>query len=64
MVAGLAARLESHPDDPAGWGRLIRSYSVLGDTVRLNEAKAKAQKLFANRPDALRTMQNVIAGGQ
>lgn len=30
MVAGLAARLEADPDDPAGWQRLGRSYFVLG----------------------------------
>ncbi|MDE2148451.1 MAG: c-type cytochrome biogenesis protein CcmI [Gammaproteobacteria bacterium] len=30
MVAGLAARLESHPDDLEGWTMLGRSYVVLG----------------------------------
>ena len=30
MVASLAKRLESEPDDVDGWLRLIRSYVVLG----------------------------------
>jgi cytochrome c-type biogenesis protein CcmH len=64
MVEGLAARLKAQPDDPAGWGRLIRSYTVLGDTEALNAARAQAQKLFKDRPDALRTMQAAIGGGQ
>lgn len=29
MVAGLAARLETAPDDLAGWSQLIRAYAVL-----------------------------------
>jgi cytochrome c-type biogenesis protein CcmH len=64
MVEGLAARLKAQPDDPAGWGRLIRSYTVLGDAEGLNAARAQAQKLFKDRPDALRTMQAAIGGGQ
>ena len=32
MVEGLAARLKVHPDDPAGWVRLVRAYTVLGET--------------------------------
>ncbi len=34
MVDGLAARLEKEPNDPAGWQRLARSYSVLGDSEK------------------------------
>jgi cytochrome c-type biogenesis protein CcmH len=44
MVSGLAARLKSNPNDPAGWLRLIRAYSVLGDTVKAKEALATARK--------------------
>ena len=44
MVAGLAARLKSNPNDPAGWLRLIRAYSVLGDTAKAKEALATARK--------------------
>ncbi len=31
MVDSLAAKLAAHPDDPAGWAMLGRSYAVLGD---------------------------------
>lgn len=34
MVDGLAARLEKEPNDPAGWQRLVRSYSVLGESEK------------------------------
>ena len=40
MVAGLAERLESEPDDVEGWLRLIRSYVVLG---RTDDAAAAAR---------------------
>ncbi|MEP2746510.1 c-type cytochrome biogenesis protein CcmI [Bauldia litoralis] len=43
MVAQLASRLESEPDDAEGWARLVRSYMVLGrpDDARaaLNQAR-------------------------
>lgn len=44
MVAGLAARLQAKPNDPAGWLRLIRAYSVLGETDKAKEALATARK--------------------
>jgi len=44
MVAGLAARLKSNPNDPQGWLRLIRAYSVLGETDKAKEALATARK--------------------
>ncbi|MEQ9691321.1 MAG: tetratricopeptide repeat protein, partial [Bauldia litoralis] len=37
MVAQLASRLESEPDDAEGWARLVRSYMVLG---RPDDARA------------------------
>ena len=45
MVAGLAARLEEHPDDLDGWQRLARSYEVLGETSKAAEARARAETL-------------------
>lgn len=44
MVSGLAARLKANPRDPAGWMRLIRAYSVLGETDKAKEALATARK--------------------
>lgn len=38
MVEGLAQRLKSHPDDAAGWQRLVRAYSVLGETDKARAA--------------------------
>jgi cytochrome c-type biogenesis protein CcmH len=58
MVAKQAADLDAHPNDPEGWARLVRSYGVLGDQVAQAQAFAKAQKLFAGRPDALATIQS------
>lgn len=38
MVSGLAERLRDNPDDPEGWQRLIRSYSVLGREAAARDA--------------------------
>ncbi|HEY1960858.1 MAG TPA: hypothetical protein VGG69_00450 [Rhizomicrobium sp.] len=43
MVASLAARLKAQPNDPAGWQRLIRAYTVLGDTAKARQALANAR---------------------
>lgn len=44
MVAGLAERLKKSPNDPAGWLRLIRAYTVLGETQKAKDALATARK--------------------
>ncbi len=44
MVTGLAARLAKNPNDPAGWLRLIRAWSVLGDKDKAKDALATARK--------------------
>jgi len=64
MVDRLAARLAAQPDDPAGWGRLIRAYAVLGDTVRKNAAEARAEDLFKSRPDALAIVRQAVGSPQ
>jgi cytochrome c-type biogenesis protein CcmH len=51
MVAGLAARLKDNPNDAAGWQRLIRAYSVLGDRAQAQDALATARKTFAQQRD-------------
>ena len=57
MVDRLAARLAVNPDDPEGWGRLVRAYGVLKDEKAQGEALTRARKLFANRPDALAAIE-------
>lgn len=49
MVAGLAERLKSQPDDPQGWVRLVRSYAVLGETEKRDAALADAKRRFAGK---------------
>lgn len=53
MVAGLAARLQTNPNDPEGWQRLVRAYVVLGDTEKAKAALADARKAMAKNPAAL-----------
>ena len=61
MVASLAARLQTNPDDPAGWAQLVRSYGVLGDTKGQDAALARARILFAERPDDLKRIETQAA---
>jgi cytochrome c-type biogenesis protein CcmH len=61
MVSKQAADLDAHPDDPDGWARLVRSYGVLGDGSAQAKALAKAERLFANRPDALAMIRSAAA---
>lgn len=53
MVAGLAARLKTQPDDPEGWQRLLRAYSVLGDSEKAKAALADGRRAMAKNPMAL-----------
>ena len=62
MVAGLAARLAENPDDPAGWERLVRSYRVLGDENKVQEALAQARVQFKGRDDVLGPIEAAGAG--
>jgi cytochrome c-type biogenesis protein CcmH len=48
MVQSLADRLEKSPNDPDGWIKLIRSWSVLGDKEKLKQALDKAMKNFVD----------------
>lgn len=45
MVDGLAQRLQSNPEDIEGWKRLGRSYLVLNEPQRAQEAYARAMAL-------------------
>ncbi|MEL6794612.1 MAG: tetratricopeptide repeat protein, partial [Pseudomonadota bacterium] len=53
MVNRLAERLATEGGSVAEWRRLIRSYSVLGDGAKAQEAMANARAAFANDPAAL-----------
>ncbi len=48
MVAGLAARLDSDPNDPDGWVMLVRSYATLGEHDKARRAAEQANVLFEN----------------
>jgi cytochrome c-type biogenesis protein CcmH len=56
MVEGLAARLQTSPDDPEGWVRLVRSYAVLGEAAKRDAALAEARKRYAADPDLLKAL--------
>ena len=53
MVAGLADRLKTKPDDPEGWVRLVRAYAVLGETAKREAALKEASTRYAKNPDIL-----------
>lgn len=57
MVQRLAERLKQNPDDPEGWARLVRSYTVLGDRAALDAALAQARRQFAGRPADLAAIE-------
>ena len=48
MVAGLAERLQSEPDDIEGWRMLARSYGVLNEPEKAVEAHRKVVTLLPN----------------
>jgi cytochrome c-type biogenesis protein CcmH len=53
MVEGLAARLETQPDDLDGWLRLGRAWMVLGEKPRARAAYERAAALAPQRVDVL-----------
>jgi len=57
MVAGLDARLRDDPNDLAGWVQLIRSYRVLNQTDRAQDAYARAQLAFLHDEEALADLE-------
>ncbi len=59
MVSGLADRLKENPDDIEGWRRLIRSYTVLGDTDKAREAITNARTNFASNTEFLSELENI-----
>ena len=56
MVDRLAARLESKGDDPQGWLRLIRAYTVLQEQDKAKAALAKARESLNGNDAAKRDL--------
>ena len=52
MVAMMAARLKADPIDAPGWVRLMRAYTVLGETEKAKQALTDARKAFPDNKDA------------
>lgn len=61
MVANLAHRLETSPDDPGGWVQLVRAYAVLGDTTKRDAALKTARARYASKPDVLADLTKAAA---
>lgn len=57
MVAGLAARLSSRPDDPSGWERLVQAYVVLGEEEKARSALHRARAAMAAQPKHLAALE-------
>jgi cytochrome c-type biogenesis protein CcmH len=64
MVANLAARLKTAPDDPDGWARLVRAYGVLGDKAAQSQALDGARKALAGHPADLGKVEAEASGGR
>ena len=62
MVERLAARLSENGADLDGWLKLIRSYAVLKETKRAQEAAASARAQFASEPNALERIEALARG--
>ncbi len=61
MVERLAAWLKENGADLDGWLRLIRSYAVLNEPGKAQEAVASARTKFASDPEALKKI-DAMAG--
>ena len=53
MVDGLAARLAANGSDPDGWLRLVRAYTVLGETDKARQALVDARRSMVGNQEAL-----------
>jgi cytochrome c-type biogenesis protein CcmH len=61
MVAGLASRLQTSPDDVDGWVKLIRSRVVLKDIAKAKDDLLVARRALANAPVKLQQLNAVAA---
>ncbi len=51
MVEGLSSKLKESPDNPDGWIRLMRSWSVLNESEAAQAALSDALAAFADKPE-------------
>lgn len=66
MIDGLAQRLKSNGNDPAGWARLVNAYLVLGEKGKAEAAVADARKALANAETgaaAVRELEAMLISG-
>jgi cytochrome c-type biogenesis protein CcmH len=61
MVAKLAERLQSNPEDMQGWLMLARSYKSLGRDAEAVMAYGKAEKVINDDPDLLASYAEALA---
>jgi cytochrome c-type biogenesis protein CcmH len=61
MVAGLAAKLESEPDNVKGWAMLARSYRAMGRLPEAERAFGRAEKFIEQDPQMLADYADVAA---
>lgn len=57
MAAKLAGELKANPDNPDGWVMLVRTYTVLGDAAKRDDALQQARRIFAGRKDVLNAIE-------
>jgi cytochrome c-type biogenesis protein CcmH len=62
MVEGLAARLNSAPDDLGGQLRLIRAWTMLGEKDKARAQGDAARRALAKDPDAVRRIGDLLLG--
>ncbi len=62
MVERLAERLKENKSDLEGWLRLIRSYAVLKETDKAQDAAATARQEFASDAKALEQIDTLAQG--
>lgn len=62
MVERLASRLKENKADLEGWLKLIRSYAVLKETDKAQEAAASAREQFASDAQALSQIETLAQG--
>ncbi|MFD2237059.1 c-type cytochrome biogenesis protein CcmI [Aureimonas populi] len=64
MVSGLAARLETEPQDFEGWARLIRAYRVLGREADGRAAAERAAEAFGPASREAADLRALAANGE